>query len=197
MAVITNPDFIYLLLMIGLAGVYFEFSNPGAIVPGLVGGAALVIALYSLQSLPVDYTGFLVILLGLLFFILDVKIASHGGLGLAGTACVVVGSFLLFRNPAERVRLSVILPISAAASWFFLSVAHLAARAQALPPKTGKDALVGMIGKATRTIDPEGKVFVNGELWNAQSEERIEEGERVEVTAVHNLKLKVKRIDGN
>ncbi|MDR3568310.1 MAG: nodulation protein NfeD [Syntrophobacteraceae bacterium] len=194
--IVGNPNLAYLLLMIGLAGLYFELSRPGAIIPGVVGGISLILALYGMETLPVDYAGFLIILLGLVFFILEVKIFSHGALSLAGVACLVIGSVMLFPNPADRVGLSVLLPTTAAVSVFFAAVARLALRARAAKPQTGQESMQGMIGKVVLEIDPVGKVFVNGELWNAQAEVRIDKGEMVEVVEVHNLKLKVKRIDG-
>jgi membrane-bound serine protease (ClpP class) len=194
--VISNPNLAYILLMIGLAGLYFELSSPGAIVPGVIGGISLILALYALQTLPVNYAGFLIILLSVVFFILEMKIASHGLLSLAGVLCLVLGSVMLFRNPEEpsQIALSVFLPTTVAVSVFFAAVARLAFRAQMTKPQTGQDALLGMIGEVHREIDPEGKVFVNGELWNALADQRIEVGEKVEVLEVHNLKLKVKRI---
>jgi membrane-bound serine protease (ClpP class) len=194
--IISNPNLAYILLMIGLAGLYFELSSPGAVVPGVIGGISLILALYALQALPVNYAGFLIILLAVVFFILEMKIASHGLLSLAGVLCLVLGSVMLFRNPEEprQIALSVLLPTTVAVSLFFAAMARLAFRAQQTKPQTGQDALLGMIGKVQREIDPEGKVFVNGELWNAQADQRIEVGEEVEVLEVHNLKLKVKRI---
>ncbi len=196
--IISNPNLAYILLMIGLAGLYFELSSPGAVVPGVIGGVSLILALYALQTLPVNYAGFLIILLAVVFFILEMKIASHGLLSLAGVLCLMLGSLMLFRSPEEprQIALSVFLPTTAAVSLFFAAVARLAFRAQMTRPQTGRDALVGMIGEVHREIDPEGKVFVNGELWNAQADQRIELGEKVEVLEVHNLKLKVKRIGG-
>jgi membrane-bound serine protease (ClpP class) len=130
------------------------------------------------------------------FFILEMKIASHGLLSLAGVLCLVMGSIMLFRNPEEpgQIALSVVLPTTIAVSLFFAAVARLAFRAQLTRPQTGQDALLGMIGEVQREIDPEGKVFVSGELWNALADQRIEVGEKVEVLEVNNLKLKVKRI---
>jgi len=197
--IISNPNLAYILLMIGLAGLYFELSSPGAVVPGVIGGISLILALYALQTLPVNYAGFLIILLAIVFFILEIKIASHGLLSLAGVLCLMLGSVMLFRNPEEpgQIALSVLLPTTGAVSIFFAAVARLAFRAQRARPQTGGDALLGMIGEVKREIDPEGKVFVSGELWNAQADQRIEVGEKVEVLEVHNLKLKVKRIGGN
>lgn len=194
--VISNPNLAYILLMIGLAGLYFELSSPGAVVPGVIGGISMILALYALQTLPVNYAGFLIILLAIVFFILEMKIASHGLLSLAGVLCLVMGSIMLFRNPEEpgQIALSVVLPTTIAVSLFFAAVARLAFRAQQTRPQTGQDALLGMIGEVQREIDPEGKVFVSGELWNALADQRIEVGEKVEVLEVNNLKLKVKRI---
>ncbi len=194
--IISNPNLAYILLMIGLAGLYFELSSPGAVVPGVIGGISLILALYAMQTLPVNYAGFLIILLAIIFFILEVKIASHGLLSLAGVLCLVLGSLMLFRYPEQpmQIALSVFLPTTAAISIFFAAVARLAFRAQRRKPLTGRDAMVGLIGKVRVEIAPEGKVFVNGELWNAQAEQRIEVGEKVEVLEVHNLKLKVKKI---
>jgi len=197
--IISNPNLAYILLMIGLAGLYFELSSPGAVVPGVIGGMSLILALYALQTLPVNFAGFLIILLALVFFIVEIKVASHGLLSLAGVLCMVLGSVMLFRNPEEpeQIALSVLLPTTLVVSIFFAAVARLAFRAQTTKPQTGGDALVGMIGEVQREIDPEGKVFVSGELWNAQAEQRIEVGEKVEVLGVHNLKLKVKKIGGS
>jgi membrane-bound serine protease (ClpP class) len=196
--IISNPNLAYILLMIGLAGLYFELSSPGAVVPGVIGGICLILALYALQTLPVNYAGFLIILLAVVFFILEMKIASHGLLSLAGALCLVLGSVMLFRNPQEprQVALSVFLPTTLAVSIFFAAVARLAFMAQKTKPQTGQDALLGMIGEVKLQIDPEGKVFVNGELWYAQADQRIEVGDKVEVLEVNNLKLKVKRIGG-
>lgn len=196
--IISNPNLAYILLMIGLAGLYFELSSPGAVVPGVIGGISLILALYALQALPVNYAGFLIILLAIVFFIAEMKVASHGLLSLAGVLCLVLGSFMLFRNPEEpgQIALSVVLPTTLAVSLFFAAVARLAFRAQMARPQTGQDALLGMIGEVEREIDPEGKVFVHGELWNAWADQRIAVGEKVEVLEVHNLKLKVKRIGG-
>lgn len=196
--IISDPNLAYILLMIGLAGLYFELSSPGAVLPGVIGGISLILSLYALQSLPVNYAGFLIILLALIFFFLEIKIASHGLLSLAGVLCLVLGSLMLFRYPEEpmQVALSVFLPTTAAISLFFVAVARLAFKAQKSAPQTGKDALLGKIGQVRLAIDPEGKVFVSGELWNAQAEQRIEVGEKVQVLEVHNLKLKVKKISG-
>ncbi len=195
---ISDPNLAYILLMIGLAGLYFELSSPGAILPGVIGGVSLILSLYALQTLPVNYAGFLIILLALIFFFLEIKVASHGLLSLAGVLCLLLGSLMLFRYPEEpmQVALSVFLPTMGAVSLFFVAVAGSPSR----PSKDGRrpDGMPwwAMTGEVRLALDPEGKVFVNGELWNALAEQPIEVGEKVEVLEVLNLKLKVKKIGG-
>ena len=182
--------------MIGLAGLYFEISQPGAIFPGVIGGISLILALYAMQTLPVNYAGFLFILLAILFFILEIKVTSYGMLSIAGIISLVLGSLMLFRSPdnTSRLALSVFIPTVLTVSGFFVAVAALAFRAQMAKPQTGKEALEGLVGEVTKSLCPEGKVFINGELWNAVADEEIGEGEKVQVVSVDNLKLKVKRI---
>ena len=196
--IISNPNLAYMLLMIGLAGLYFELSQPGAIFPGVVGGISLILALYALQTLPVNYAGILIILLGVVFFFAEIKIASHGMLSIGGVICLIFGSLMLFRYPEQpfQIALTVFLPTITTISLFFITVATLAFRAQTGKPLTGVDVLIGATGTVKKDVDPEGKVFVQGELWNAVADETIGAGELVEVTAVLNLKLKVKKIGG-
>ncbi|MDY0042072.1 MAG: NfeD family protein [Desulforhabdus sp.] len=196
---ISNPNIAYLLLMIGLAGLYFELSQPGAILPGVVGGICLILALYALQSLPVNYAGILLILLAIVFFILEIKVASYGMLSLAGVVSLVLGSLMLFqtRGYGSQLDMSVLIPTVLTVSAFFVVVASLAFRAQLRKPQTGMEALEGEVAIVQKDLSPEGKVFVAGELWNAEADEPIAAGEKVRVVSVENLKLKVKRIDAN
>ena len=193
---ISNPNIAYLLLMIGLAGLYFELSQPGAILPGVVGGISLILALYALQTLPVNYAGFLFILLAVLLFILEVKVTSHGALSFAGVLSLVLGSLMLFRFPdrSNQLAMSVFLPTVSIVSLFFISVAALAFRAQVKKPLTGVEALEGLTGEVKVDLTPVGKVFVNGELWIAESDETIRTGEKVRVVSVENLRLKVTKV---
>lgn len=196
--VLSNPNIAYILLMIGLAGLYFELSQPGAILPGVVGGVALILALYAMQTLPVNVAGILLILLAVIFFILEIKVASYGMLSIAGVISLVLGSLMLFRFPGEAqgVAWTVLWPTVGAVSLFFATVTTLAARAQSQKPQTGAEALIGLEGVVVEDLAPEGKVFVYGEHWNAAAEtgEKIEAGARVRVISLENLKLKVKRI---
>jgi len=194
---ISNPNIAYILLMIGLAGLYFELSQPGAIFPGVIGGIALILALYALQTLPVNYAGILLILLAVLFFILEIKVTSHGMLSFAGVLALVLGSLMLFRVPGYTIRLawSVFIPTVGVISAFFVTVATLAFRAQVSKPQTGAEGLLGMIGEVKQDLQPAGKIFVHGELWNAVSDQDLRVGEKVQVVAVENLRLKVEKID--
>lgn len=196
---LANPNIAYILLMIGLAGLYFELSQPGAILPGVIGGIALVLALYALQSLSVNYAGVLLILLAIIFFILEIKVTSYGLLSFAGVIALVLGSLMLFpaRGVGSQLSMSVFIPTIITVSAFFIIVASLAFRAQMRKPQTGAEALEGALAVVKKDLNPEGKVFIAGELWNAEAEENIPAGETVRVVAVENLKLKVKRNDAN
>lgn len=194
---ISNPNIAYILLMIGLAGLYFELSQPGAILPGVIGGISLIMALYALQTLPVNFAGVLLILLAIVFFILEISVVSYGMLSIAGTVSLLLGSLMLFRVPGESTRIaySVVIPTVLTISAFFVAVTSLAVRAHRVRPQTGTEALVGMVGEVTRDLTPEGKVFVGGELWNAVADEAIPAGRKVEILSVDSLKLKVRKID--
>ena len=189
---ISDPNISYILMMIGLAGLYFELAHPGAIFPGVIGGISLILAFYSFQALPVNYAGLLLILLGVIFFILETQVPSFGMLSVGGLVAFVLGSMMLFEDIG--VSLSLMMPTILLVGAFFVVVAGLAFRAQRARPSSGKEGLLGEKGFARDTIDPEGLVFVHGEHWKAQSEERIEPGERVEVVGMEGLVLKVRKI---
>jgi membrane-bound serine protease (ClpP class) len=193
---ISNPTLAYILLMIGLAGLYFELSQPGAVLPGVIGGIALILAFYALQTLPVNYAGILLILLAIIFFILEIKVSSYGMLAIAGLISITLGSIMLFRSPSGDLMLpySVLIPSVIGVSLFFLVVAWLTYRAQRMKPKIGIEALVGAKGIVEEPLAPIGKVFVEGELWNAESDEFLPKGTEVEIVEVRNLRLRVKKI---
>lgn len=194
---ISNPNIAYILLMIGLAGLYFELSQPGVVLPGVIGAIALVLSFYAMQTIPVNYAGFVLIILAVIFFILEIKVSSYGMLSLAGILSLILGSLMLFHVPGQpfRVAMPVFIPTVLTVSAFFAGVAALAFRAQMRRPQVGVEALVGAEGTVTQALNPEGKVFIQGELWNAESDEPIPEGNRVRVVSVRNLKLHVTRIN--
>jgi len=193
---LSNPNIAYLLLMIGLAGLYFEFANPGAILPGVVGGISLILAFFAMQTLPVNYAGFALIIFGIILFIAEIKIVSHGMLSVAGVISLVLGSVMLFDSsaPALRVSLSVMIPTIIIVSLFFIAVVSLAVKAQMKKPFTGVDGMIGRKGKTITPVYTDGKVLVKGERWNASSRELIEEGTDVKVIGVDGLKIKVEKI---
>ncbi len=193
---ISNPNIAYLLLMIGLAGLYFELSHPGAVFPGVVGGICLVLAFFALQTLPVNYAGVLLIALAVVFFILEMKLTSYGMLSVAGTVSLLLGSLMLFESEAPLGGLAwqVLLPTLLVISTFFSVVAWVVFRAQLSKPKTGAVGLVGEIGLVKTALDPHGKVFVHGELWNAVSRTPLTAGARVRVVNVAGLTLEVEPV---
>ncbi|MBN2515320.1 MAG: nodulation protein NfeD [Deltaproteobacteria bacterium] len=192
---LSDPNIAYLLLMIGLAGLYFEFAHPGAILPGVVGGIALILAFFALQTLPVNFAGILLIIFGIILFIAEIKIVSHGMLTVAGVISLVLGSLLLFESPipALRVSLKVMIPTIIIISLFFIAIIGLAVKAQMRKPATGMEGMVGEKGNAVTPIHEDGKVFMKGDYWNAYSQEMIEAGEKVEVVGMKGLTLEVKR----
>ncbi len=193
---ISNPNIAYILMMIGLAGLYFELSHPGAIFPGVVGGIAIILAFFSFQTLPVNAAGILLILLSIIFFIMEIKITSYGLLSIAGVVSLLLGSLMLFEGEGPYARLSwqVLLPTLVVVSAFFVTVATLAFKAQVAKPRTGGSGMVGEIGKVKYRIDPDGKVLVHGELWYARAKEPIEAGAQVRVVAVDKLVLEVEKV---
>jgi membrane-bound serine protease (ClpP class) len=193
---ISNPNIAYLLMLIGMAGLYFELSHPGAIFPGVIGGISLILAFYAFQTLSVNYAGVLLILLGAVLFLLEIKVTSYGLLSVGGIVCLTLGSIMLFNTgtPGLRISWSVLIPAVLVISGFFITVALLAVRAHMAQPRTGYQGLIGQIAVAKESLAPDGKVFVHGELWNATSEDIVPEGSRVEVIGVENLWLKVRKI---
>lgn len=194
---ISNPNIAYILMMIGLAGLYFELSHPGAIFPGVIGGIALILAFFAMQTLPVNYAGILLIVLAIIFFIMEMKITSYGLLSVAGIVSLLLGSLMLFEAPTADMKLSlrVVLPTVILISGFFVAVASLVFRAQISKPATGSMGLVGEIGVVKKALTPEGKVFVHGELWNARAKEPLDQNVKVRVVKVVNLIVEVEAVD--
>ena len=191
--IISDPNVAYILMMIGLAGLYFELSHPGAVLPGVVGGISIILAFFAFQTIPVNYAGFLLIVLAIVFFIMEMKIASYGLLSVAGITSLLLGSLMLFEGNGSDMRLSwqVLVPTLAIVSGFFVVVSGLVFKSQISKAKTGADGLLLEIGVVREPILREGKVFVHGELWKAISKNPIEKGTRVRVIRVENLVLEV------
>jgi membrane-bound serine protease (ClpP class) len=194
---ISNPNLAYILLMLGLLGLYFEFSNPGAILPGVLGGLCLLVAIFSFQILPINYVGLILILLSIGLFILELKIQSYGILSVGGVLAMVIGSIMLIDAPIPELRPSLmfIIPVAIGLSLIFLFLIILAVRVHMRKALTGKEGLVGKIGVARTDLNPEGKVFVHGEIWNAEAQQDIPQGAKVKVSEVlENLKINVTKV---
>ncbi len=188
---ISNPNIAYILMMIGLAGLYFELSQPGAILPGVVGSISLILAFFSFQTLPVNYAGLLLIALAIIFFIAEVKVTSYGLLSLAGLVSLTLGSIMLFENVGVSLRL--MLPTIALTGGFFVATAFFAFRAYRTKPEGGREGLIGRIGVVEEKINPEGLIFAHGEYWKASSDEVLEEGDNVRIIGSGGLKVIVEK----
>ncbi|MDQ7799001.1 MAG: nodulation protein NfeD [Candidatus Edwardsbacteria bacterium] len=194
LSIISNPNIAYILFMAGLLGLYFEFSNPGAIFPGVVGAISLILAFFSFQTLPVNYAGMLLIILAIVLFILDVKIASHGILSIGGIVAMFLGSVMLFQtpDPAMRVSLQVIVPVVLVTAAFFIIGVWLSIRTLRTRPFSGDKGLLGREGDARTVVNKDGgSVFVEGTHWNAWSDAEIAQGAKIKVVEVKGMKLKV------
>jgi len=189
--VISDPNIAYILMMIGLAGLYFELAHPGAVFPGVIGAISLILAFYSFQTLPVNYAGLLLIALAVIFFIAEIKVASYGVLSLGGIVSLTLGSIMLFEDVGVSLRLMA--PTIVLIGGFFVIVSTLAFRAYHSKPQSGIEGLMGEVGVVKKPLDPEGLVFVHGEYWRAVSGEKLEPGEMVVVEEVTGLLLKVRK----
>jgi membrane-bound serine protease (ClpP class) len=194
LAVIAQPDIAMILLTLGGLGMYFELMSPGAVLPGVVGGICLILGFFALSVLPVDYAGVALLVLALILYIAEVKVVSHGVLGIGGTIALVLGAVMLFKSaePALRVSLEVIVSLAAFSLAVVGFLMFMALRARSAPVRTGMEGLVREVGTARSPIDPRGKVFVHGEIWDAVSDEPVAPGDPVEVVAVRNLTLAVR-----
>ncbi len=195
--VISDPNIAYILFMLGIYGLLFELYNPGSIFPGVIGVISLILAFYSLNTLPVNYAGLALIIFGIILFILEVKIVSHGLLSIGGTISLILGSIMLIdvESALEAASISweVIILITGLTLLFFLFAIGLGIKAQKRKPATGAEGLIGEEGVTISRLDPEGQVKVHGEIWQAESSgEIIEKGEKIIVAGVSHFVLKVK-----
>ena len=194
--ILSDPNLAYILMMIGFYGLLFELYSPGAIFPGIVGVIALILAFYSLHTLPINYAGLALIIFGIVLFLLEIKIISHGLLAIGGTVALLLGSMMLIRKIPNmeflRISWGVIIPTVVVTVLFFLFVIGAGLRAQRAKPITGVEGLKDETGLALETLNPTGTVLVHGEIWNADAIEGIiEKGKRVRVISIDNLRLKV------
>ncbi|HTK68345.1 MAG TPA: nodulation protein NfeD [Candidatus Eisenbacteria bacterium] len=192
---IIDPNIAYILFILGFYGLLFELSNPGAVLPGVVGGICLLLAFLAFQALPVNLTGVALIVFAMLLFAADVKVQSHGILTVGGAAALLLGSIILLGGDrgVARISLSVILTAVGASVAFFGLVIGAGLRAQRRKPTTGAPGMVGKQGTAMTDLGPSGQVFVRGEYWTAEADQPIAKGARVVVDRVEGLVLRVKK----
>ncbi len=193
---VSNPNVAYILMMLGMLGLTLELYNPGAILPGVVGGISLILGLYAMETLSVNYAGILLIIFAIILFLLEIKIPSFGLLSIGGVVSMVAGSVMLFDSNLPFMRLSwqVIFGVVLITSLFFIFAISMVVRTHRKKPTTGIEGMVGEKGEVFKTLNPDGTVKVHGEFWKAYSDQTIKKGQIVEVLEVDRktLKLKVK-----
>lgn len=190
---LSDPNIAYIFMMLGFYGIFFELSNPGALVPGILGGIFIILALFSFQTLPINWAGVALIIFAMILFVLEVKVISYGGLTIGGIVAMVLGSIMLIDSPipALQVSLLIIIPVVLMTAAFFVISMYLYYKALQMKSITGMEGLVGEVGTARTDIENQGKVNIQGEIWNAFSDEPISAGESVEVVSISGLKLKI------
>jgi membrane-bound serine protease (ClpP class) len=196
LSLLADPNITFILLGLAMLGIFFELSNPGLILPGIVGVVALVLFLLSVQIVPVNIAGIVFIVLAIVLFILEAKIHSYGMLALGGIISMIVGGLMLVNVPPEEmhgVSLSVLLPVAIILGMVTVFLLTLVIRTHRTKPYTGEKGLIGLSGIARTPLNLEGKVFVFGELWDARADEEIKEGEAVIITSVEGFKIQVKK----
>ena len=197
LGVITSPTIAYLLLLVGIYGLFFEGYNPGAVYPGVIGAICLLIALYAFQMLPVNYAGFALIALGIILMIGEAVVPSFGVLGIGGIISLVIGSIILIDTdvPGFMVSRPLIGALALVSSLGLLGIIGVALKARLRPVVSGREQLIGASGTALTDVYHEGEVFVHSERWSAVSDSPLHKGQTVEVTGIDGLTLKVRPID--
>lgn len=197
---ISDPNIAYILLMIGLYGLLFELYNPGSIFPGVIGIISLILAFYALHTLPVNFAGIALIIVGIILFVRETQIVSHGLLTIGGIISFILGSLMLIRTESAlevfKISYHIIIVLAILTFLFFSFAIGLGLKAQKRKATTGIEGMIGEIGNTITDLNPEGQVSVHGEIWTAFSidNQLIEANSKVEVVEVQNLKLKVKKI---
>jgi membrane-bound serine protease (ClpP class) len=194
---LANPNIAFILMMLGFYGLFFELSHPGAIFPGVVGGICIILAFFAFQTLPINYAGVLLIILGLGLFIMEALTPTYGPLAIGGVVSLVLGATMLVDTdlPFLRVSWSVIIPVVLVTAGFFVFGLGMVVRAQRRKPTTGRRGMLGLVGEVRAPVDPKnGQVLVHGELWSAVSRDRLKRGDRARVVGVDGLTLKVEKV---
>jgi membrane-bound serine protease (ClpP class) len=193
LSVITDPNVAYILMLIGIYGLFFEFANPGFVLPGVAGAISLLLALYAFQVLPVNYAGLALLCLGIIFMLAEIFVPSFGALGFGGVIAFVIGSIILFdqEGTGYAVSLPLIFALSFMTAGFFLFVIGAAIKARERPVVSGREEMLHEIGEVLDDFERSGRIRVHGEVWNAESDRPLKRGDRVKVVAVDGLVLQV------
>jgi membrane-bound serine protease (ClpP class) len=193
---LSHPNIAYLLMMAGILGLYMEFSHPGVIFPGVAGAIALLLAFISLQILPINYGGLVLIILGIALLIAEAFVPSFGVLGVGGGISLALGSLLLFDTESSDLTLdrSIVLAAVGTLSAYMLIVGYLVLKTQKKKAAAGLEGMVGEIGEVKVALNPSGKIFVHGEYWSAEAEDQVAVGEKVRVVGFDGMCLKVNRL---
>jgi membrane-bound serine protease (ClpP class) len=194
--ILSDPNVAYILFLLGLYGLIFELYSPGAIFPGIIGGICIILALYTMHTLPVNYAGLALIVFGVILFLLEIKIVSHGLLAAGGVISLLLGSMMLIRTDETwamaNLSWSVIITAVGVTSLFFLFVVGMGLKAQRVQPAMGLEAMIGKTGQSISELNPAGTVRMHGEIWRAVSPAGlIPEGKKVVVTGITDLTLQV------
>jgi membrane-bound serine protease (ClpP class) len=192
LGLLVDPNIAYILMMLGFYGLLFELQNPGAILPGVVGGICLILAFLALSALPVNYAGIALIVLAIAFFLAEIKVVSHGLLATGGVVSLVLGSMILFQGEGVRLSWAIIFGATASTAVFFLFIVGKGLAAQRRRVATGRRGLVGQRAVALGRLAPAGQVRYGGEIWNAHSESEVAAGSEVVITGVEGLTLRVR-----
>ena len=195
--IISNPNVAYILMMVGMVGLYFELSNPGLILPGVIGAISLILALYAMQTLPINYAGLLLILLGAILFIAEISIMSYGLLSVSGVISIFLGSTMLIdsEDPAMQISRAILYPTLGLTIVLSIGIIVLATRTRNLRKLGGMEGMIGETGLVKESLNLHGSVLVHGELWEAESDTQVNEGEMVRVDSIEGLKIKVSKVD--
>lgn len=193
--ILTDPNVAYILMMLGIYGLFFELYNPGSVLPGVIGGICIILAFYSFHTLPINYAGLALIIFGVILFLLEIKVTSYGVLSIGGTVALLLGSMMLVDRSDEWLRLSwgVIVPVVVTTGLFFLFIVGIGAKAQTRKVSTGTEGMIGCSGVVLTVVAGglEGQARIHGEIWRVASESPLTSGMAVTVAGVSALRLHV------
>ncbi len=197
LAVITNPNVAYLLMLLGVYGLLFELYNPGAMIPGLVGAISLLLALYAFQVLPVNYAGAALILLGIALMVTELVTPTFGAIGVAGVVAFIVGSIILFDTDVEgyQVSMPLVISVGLAAGVLFSATIMIALRQRRRPVVSGQEEMIGAMAEALENFDESGKVRAHSEIWSARTQQPVKTGQKLRIKNIHGLILEVEPME--